>query len=234
MTPNQLNAKIYAGRAKVAARIGRRFNLFRPRYAVNPISLPLRAISVALNAADGKYQRPNLYGKPIWFADLDGRQTAVGDYLVALDDPTEIYFIAAMQPMLPIAVISCNRTVRITGTARLFNPATGATIGALGYSGTVEQAGKVVDIAGVDPINNGTFAGWPASIVFGGQSDRTVNPLPASNRKQVGWQILLPATIPLTITANMRITDDLGMVYIVAGAELSDLGWRIQATEVHD
>jgi hypothetical protein len=48
-----------------------------------------------------------------------------------------------------------------------------------------------------------------------------------------GWDITIPVSVPAVINAGDTITDDLGRNYSVRGAELTDLGWRISAVEIH-
>lgn len=232
MTPAQLNAKIYAGRARVAAHLGTTYNICRPLTAAAPLGNVIGSIPAAFNAADGTYSKPNLYGKPIWFADMDGAQVIPGDYLLNPTNPADVWFIAALQPFLPIVVINCSRWVRIMGAPTPVNGGIG--VGAMPYSGVAEEVGNEKDLAGLDPINNGgTFVGWPAAINFGPGGVKDSLALPAGSPKLAGYQILLPASLPLTILAGMRIVDDLGTAYTVGGAELSDLGWRLQTTEGH-
>lgn len=220
-----INARIYAGRAKAAARIGYSFNVYRPVDAYTPIGLPIDTIPAAFNAGDNTYAKPNQYGHPIWFADLDGTRVRPGDYLVRTDDATEVYFIAAKQSLLPIIAIDCPRTVRIT------TPVVTGSVGAVGYSGICDSDANSSDLLGSGGVAN--TSPWPCSIVLSKGTQATTTGLPSGAGKGLGWQVLLPPSVPLTITAGMRLIDDLGRKYDVAGAELSDLGWRLNAFEDH-
>lgn len=220
-----INDRIYAGRAKAATRIGYSFNVYRPEDAYTPIGLPIDTIPAAFNAGDNTYAKPNLYGHPIWFADLDGRRVQPGDYLVRADDPTEVYFIAAKQSLLPIIAIDCPRTVRIT------TPVVAASVGAVGYSGICDADEESSDVLGSGGLAN--LSPWPCSITLGKGTQAVQTGLPSGSGKGLGWQVLLPPSAPVTITAGMRLIDDLGRNYDVAGAELSDLGWRLSAFEDH-
>jgi hypothetical protein len=75
------------------------------------------------------------------------------------------------------------------------------------------------------------MSGWPASIRLGGKGDKD-NGLP-SDVKGAGYEILLPASVPITISESDILQDDIGRNYAIAAAELSDMGWRILATEEH-
>jgi hypothetical protein len=192
------------------------------REGVNASNIVLTTLNASFNAADNRYRMPNLYGKPVWFADLGGRLVQPGDYLIRTTLATDIYFIAGMQSLLPIIAVDCPRSVKITGA-----PVTtggGTNGGFVGYAGLCDTEGQVLA---------GSTHPWPCSITFGKGTESMKSPLPSGASKQIGWQILLPPSLPITIEAGTRLVDDLGRMFVTAGAELTDLGWRIQATEVH-
>lgn len=216
MDGTKIQAKIYAGRGKAAIRIGLPCNQYRPLSAGAPLANLIGIINAAFNAGDSKYLVPNLPGDPIWYADLDGRLTQPGDYLVRASDGAT-WFVSAQQQLLPIVAVECNRLVRITRQ----EPVT--TIGAVGYGGNTK--GNEVDVLGAPS------ALWPASILQGGRKQAGVN-LPAGTA-QAGWKIALPPSVPITIMAADILTDDLGRRYVIDGAELTDMGWRLTSNEVH-
>lgn len=218
-----LNARVYAAYAKAATYIGTTYQHFRPVGSGNPLApgnLSLRAgcrmadMMVSLNADDPKYARPNVYGQATWYAVADGAQLQVGDYIVGLEGTL---FVAALQPLLPIYMVSCNRSVYVS------RPTVSTAVGALGYSG-LTAASETIIVGGVNAL-------WPASILLKGRPQASL-PMPAGV-KQVGWLILLPASIPAALQAGDIITDDLGKTYLIEGAELTDLGWRVQSLEAH-
>lgn len=211
-----IQAKIYAGRAKAALRLGLDCGVFRPLVAGAALANQIATTKAAFNAGDNSYKTPNLPGDAIWYGDFDGRLTRPGDYLVRVADG-QTYYIAGQQQLLPIVCIDCNRSIKITRE----NAA--AAVGAIGYSGN--QQANETDVLGA----TGNF--WPCSILIGGKSNAGVG-LPAGV-KNVGWQILLPPSVPITIMAGDIATDDLGRRYAIEGAENTDLGWRINASEVH-
>ncbi|MFC6519746.1 hypothetical protein ACFQAT_08120 [Undibacterium arcticum] len=145
---------------------------------------------------------------------INDATTQAGDYLV---NANGTYFIAGKQFLLPVIVVECNRQVKITREQAV------TSVGAVGYSGN--QPSQEIDVLGA----SGNL--WPASILLGGKSQRGVD-LPAGV-KNVGWKILLPPSVPITIMAGDIATDDLGRRYAIEGAELTDLGWRINAQEIH-
>lgn len=228
MNADQINAKIYAGRGKVAKRLGISYDVYRPVRAGNPLTNQVATIKAAFNAGDGTYKKPNMPGDPIWFGDFDASITRAGDYLVNCFNKGDIRYIAAKQFLLPILIVECNRSVRLLRTKKE------QAVGYIGYSGVDYEVTENDDILGVAPDNNsGKFIGWPCSILFGKGQMKNAEPLPASSSEQVGWQILLPSSVPVLINADDRLIDDLGRKYSISGAEQTDLGWRIKAIEAH-
>lgn len=212
-----IQERIYAGRGKAALRIGLDCNQYRPLSAGAPLGNLIATIKAAFNSGDSSYLKPNLYGDPIWFADLDGRYTQVGDYLMRVFD-SQTFFIAAQQQMLPIVVVECSRMLRIT------RQAPNASVGAQPYSGL--QVSADVDVLGAPG------ALWPASILIGGKKVATGTGLPAGVA-DAGWKLLLPPSVPIEILAGDIATDDLGRRFAIDAAELTDMGWRMVANEVH-
>lgn len=211
-----LQAKIYAGRGKAAAKIGLTCNAFRPFLGQDPMRNQVGSLPVALNSGDRTYQNPNEPGDPIWYGDFDGTKVQVGDYLQRVSDGG-IWYVAALQPLLPILLIECNRRVRVS---RLQQP---VAAGVVGYGGVTE--GTEVDVIGAPSQL------WPASILFGGKIEKqATTPMTA---KMSGFRILLPTSVTVPVQAGDFITDDLGNRYIVDGAEGSDSLWRINAQQLH-
>lgn len=209
-----IQAKVYAGYGKAAQRVGFDYDLYRPAGADKPLVAPVATIKASFTQAL-KYTRPNEYGDPTWHVLSDGRQMQVGDYLLRAG--AETHFVAAMQKLLPILCVECNRSIKITRQQAQ------TAVGAIGYGGSVPS--QEVDVLGAP----GAF--WPASILFGGKRQQGVG-LPAGVQN-VGWLILLPPSVPITIKSSDIVTDDLGRRYAVVGAELTDLGWRLNTHEVH-
>ena len=211
-----IQAKIYAGRGKAALRMGRDCSVYRPLTAAAPLGNLAATIKAAFNSGNSNYKAPNLPGDALWFADLDGRITQPGDYLIRVFDG-DTFFIANQQELLPIVVVECNRQLKITREVPV------AAVGAVGYSGM--QPAQETDVLGT------TGALWPCSILLGGRSQAALN-LPADVR-QSGWRIMLPPSVPISIKAGDIATDDLGRRYAIEAAEQTDFGWRINAQEVH-
>jgi hypothetical protein len=207
-----LQGKIYSGYAQAALRIGLPHDLYRPRSSTSPTPLdPVNKLTTlpAHFRVDDKFARPNVYGKPLWLAYVDGSQLQVGDYL---SGSPGIKFVAAMQPLLPILCVECNRTITVTRPA------------------LTTQVGAISDYNGQSAADITLMAGWPCSILAGTKGDRNEVGLPGDVRTSY-WAILLPAWPGLVLNNADAISDDSDRRYIISTAELTDLGWRLTAQQ---
>jgi hypothetical protein len=209
-----INAKIWAGRAKAAQRVGYPFILYRPLTATAPLGNLITTLPAAFNAADNTYQKPNLYGKAIWYTDVDGSRVQIGDYLVNAANATELYFVVARQSLLPIAVVECNATLSI------FRPtSTTGQVGAGGYGGET--------LAGDTMLVNA----YPCSLLQGSKGDKSLVNLPGDVRTP-WWVVLLPPIPGVAQLMNDDIAfDQMGKRYKLSSCELTDMGWRMTAVE---
>jgi hypothetical protein len=189
---------------------------------------------VSLNAEDMKYNRPNKYGKPTWYALVDGQDLQAGDYFIhedshkglLLEDGGSLlteakgkfllegalkgtYFIAALQPLLPILVVECNRVVS------LFKPGAQSGIGAQGYGGTT-AANETLYAESV-----------PCSILQGTKGEKSEANLPDDTRSP-WWTVLMPSAVGRIAPDDIMI-DDLDQRYVISSNELTDLGYRCTA-----
>jgi hypothetical protein len=171
----------------------------------------LFTLPVSLNAEDMKYSRPNKYGKATWYALFDGSQVNVGDYFVG---PEGTFFVAAMQALLPILVVQCNRTIS------LYKPQAQSGTGLVGYGGTTATGDS-----DTPPTVRLLAQGLPCSILQGTKGEKSEANLPGDTRSP-WWQMLMPDN-GLTINIDDVVTDDLGRRYIVSSPEKTDLGHRI-------
>jgi hypothetical protein len=211
-----INQKIYSGRAKAALRLGFDYQVYRPLIVATPLNNLVTTLKAAFNSGDNTYKRPNLPGEAIWFGDFDANQTLAGDYLIN-NARNSTYFIAGQQSLLPIICVVCNQSVKVTRK----NAQT--SVGTLEYGGRTPANESVI---------LGSTALWPCSILFGGQ--RKTNPVNLPQGvSEAGWRVMLPPSVPVTLLAGDIITDNLNRRFTIEGAEITDLGWRINATEVH-
>lgn len=208
----RLNAKIEWGRGKAAQHLGLACTVFRPLTDA-PLVNQVATLKAAFNAANETYTKPNAYGKPLWWGDFDGRKTLPGDYLVRSFDGA-IWFIAGQPQLLPVICVDCQRSVSLA------RQSADAGLGAIAYSGVVAPT----TILGVG-------AAWPCAIVLGGAGGEAAG-LPA-DASDAGWRVYLPVSVPITIESTDFITDDLGRRFEIEAAELTELGWRLVAKELH-
>lgn len=199
-----LQARIYSGYAKSAQRIGLPFTQYRPADPLAPLAAPIGTLYAHFRV-DDSFARPNVHGKALWLAYIDGARVQAGDYLAGAPGT---FFIAAMQPLLPVLAVACNRTVT---AARIAAP---PAVGALGYNADLPSAET--------PL----MAGWPCSILRGQRGEKNEVGLP-SDVRQPGWECLLPAWPGLQIRNADIITDDEGRRHIASACEHTDLGWRL-------
>ena len=206
-----LNAKVSAGYAKAALRIGTTYHHFRPTTANTPLAAgnQLADMLVSLNADDPRYSKPNVYGKATWYAVADASQFQVGDYIVGVEGTL---FVAALQQLLPIFMVDCNRV------ASFNRPQQQSGVGALSYGGTT--AANETALA----------ASWPCSILQDTKKYKSDVDLPGDVRDP-WWAILAPTIPGVTLRNGDIMTDDLGRKYIIGSAELTDLGWRLTAQQ---
>jgi len=210
MNAAKLQQKVYAGYAKAAKRIGPDFDLYRPGSAANPLESgnKVTTLPASFNAEDMAYGRPNKYGKPTWFALVDGAQTQVGDYLT---NGSQTFFIAAQQTILPILAVECNRTISV------MRPAQSGDVGVQAYGGDI------------DDTETALMTAWPASVLQGTKGEKE-SVLPGDTRTP-WWAILMPAWPDVILRSGDVMTDDIERRYVISSAELTDLGWRITATQ---
>jgi hypothetical protein len=189
---------------------------------------------VSINAEDMKYSKPNKYGKATWYALVDGHGLRPGDYFIGekphggllLEDGGKLlteaggefllegamqgtFFIAAMQLLLPILVVECNRTIS------LFRPQVQSGVGAQGYGGTTSE-------------NQTLYAsGVPCSMLQGTKGEKSETNLPDDTRSP-WWVVLMPKSVGYVAPDDI-IIDDLGQRYVISSNESSDLGYRCTA-----
>ncbi|WP_218575176.1 hypothetical protein [Limnoglobus roseus] len=171
---------------------------------------PLFCRYVSLNAEDMKYSKPNKYGKATWYALVDGCGLQPGDYFVGSEGT---FFVAALQALLPILVVECNRTVTLSRVPRQ------TAVGAVSYSGMTQQ-NETPYVSGV-----------PCSILQGTKGEKNEADLPGDVRLP-WWVLLMPASVGTVLYGDL-IVDDLGKRYIASSVELTDLGYRITAMQAN-
>lgn len=221
MTAAAVQADIYAAFGEVAAELGTLHTVYRPASAAAPLANPIGTLLATFSNEDTEYARPAGYGDATWFGWFNGATTQPGDYLVG----ARTWFIAAQQPMLPILAVECSRTVRIARSDAHGAPGigTGSAVGAMPYGGLVAARSETVA---------GQTGAWPASLLITARASRSASDLPTAVGDAIA-QVLLPVSLPGRIHHGDVLVDDLGRRFAVSAAELSALGWRLHATEIH-
>lgn len=208
MDVTRAQAKLNAGYGKLAAKLGRSAEFFRPATASTPLASrnSFGTMMVRLDP-QGEFTTKlvGLYGKPIYFAAFDRTDVLAGDYFVFEDVPGT-YFVAAIQDLTPTAVVQCNHTISV------FRPSASTSDGYFGNTGEGETL----------------LTAWPASVLQGTKGERSVLDLPNDTRSP-WFVILMPFLGGVYIRTDDRITDDLGNEYLVSSVELTDLGYRLTA-----
>jgi hypothetical protein len=122
MDGTRLQALIYRGYAKEAAHIGIDYEIFRGppmtpmQSAYSQGSLPCAFLADAKASVSMKYQTPT------WILRADGSQLDVLDILVG---PFGTFYVASMQPSLPLEAVRCNTTVSIGRVSYQQDPVSG-------------------------------------------------------------------------------------------------------------
>lgn len=212
-----LQARIYTGYGKAAQRTGYTFDLYRPSaptgspptpaFPLSPLnkvgSLPA---SFTPGPAGFNFDKTANYKDTVCTGLFDGTTAKVGDYLNSAAHGT--YFIASMQPLLPILCVLCNHTLDIV------RPPVNSAVGALGYNGTTAAAETRI------------MTQWPGRVTYvqRGRASEVGMPM---DLPSPFFEILLPAYPGVNIRTGDVVNDDLGLRYIVAAAENSLLGWRL-------
>jgi len=188
-----MQALIYQGYGIAAQNIGLSFDQYRPSGANAPTDPANKLATLPAHfRVDDKLSKWSSYGKALYSAWVDGRELQVGDYLVGVDT----YFIAGMQPLLPILAVQCSRTLSIS------RPSTAGTSTPL-------------------------MTSWPASLLEGSARGKDEADYPGYVASPQ-WVVLLPAAPGVTLGTADIITDDLGRLYFIESAELTDYGWRLK------
>ncbi len=216
-----LQSKVYGGFAKAAKRIGLPFDVYRPASASNPLAggnkiATIPAAFTVHSSSNFNFEKPSDFKGPLFHALLDGTQVHRGDFL---NDPATVFgpfYIASMDPIVPILAVQTNRVVTVYRPAGSAKP-----IGVSGYGGTIASTGDANEVA--------LMTAWPASVLEGARGVGA-GVLPADTGVGM-WRVLMPYWTGVQITPGSIIIDDAGKRMIVRQAELSDLGWNIQAVQ---
>ena len=201
---------IYAGAAAGAQASGRPHQVYRPTDALAPIGPDsLVATLPAAFSADLRYgfKSAHEYTKPTWSCVIDGNQTKPGDILVGAN---ATWFLASMEPLLPIVAVRCDAIVTIS------RPTSSRGIGALPPGGDVVAQEVAI------------MSGWPASVLQGTKGEKDDSGLPDDTRAP--WvAIMMPAMPGVDVLTDDVISDDQGRRFTISGCERTYMGYRLTA-----
>lgn len=213
----RISDAVRRGMGRAAMAIGAWCDAYRPTGAGSPLDVANRflRLQAAFAPAAGKVPA---FGATAWIGTFDAAYTRVGDFIVrprsSADVPDGgIWFIAAQEPMQPVLCVRAARMIDI------LRPAGAAQLGVNGYGGVAREAAEPV------------LTQWPASLVSAGAGGPGVG-LP-SGAPSGGWQILLPSTAGVVLRNGDIVVDDLGRNAVIGSAELTAMGWRLQARQAN-
>jgi len=208
MDANRLQDRLYWGLNRTARVLGRETDAYRPAGIDHPLKRSNRYLHLraAFSRADGNFAQLVGYGVALWRGHFDAAYTRVGDYLV---QGADIWFIAAQQSLLPVLCVKTNRVISIS---RAIPP---------GFSPPATGADSTITI----------ISEWPASMLGTNVEGKSPTHLPGDVTVATAL-VLLPSCHEQTLQPTDIITDQHGTNSIVAAAELSDLGWRLNVRSV--
>jgi hypothetical protein len=205
MNVDHLQDRLYWGLNRAANILGRPTDAYRPKGPSDPIAQPNRYLRLpaAFSRVDGNFAQPVGYGVAVWRGHFDASYTQVGDYLVRAGD---IWFVASQQCLSPVL---CVRTNRVLSIARQSAPISGSSDG-----------------QNIPSSSEPLISGWPASLLGTSIEGKSPTHLPGDTAIP-NMIALLPSIHGQIIQPTDMVTDEYGMNAVVASAELSDLGWRL-------
>lgn len=194
-----------------ARNIGISTDAYRPQGACDPLDKRNRflRLPVAFTPTEGGFSRSDRYGNAVWHCLADAAYLQPGDYLVRSDST---WFVADTQPLLPILCVRTNRTVSFIRPMSVPVPSTTT------YSGVTTGSTNVL------------MTNWPASVMSAGGGGSSSSDLPSDTTVRY-WTVLVPSVTGVVLLPSDIMSDDLGRNAVVAAAELTSLGWRINVMQ---
>jgi hypothetical protein len=189
-------------------------DLYRPAGPANPLDAGNRVLRMpaAFVALDNP-AAPVSYGTATWQGIFDAAYAQPGDYLVGAEG---VFFIAAITRLGPVICVRANRTVTLS------RPAAKSAAGLSRYGGVVPAQTVAL------------MTSWPASVLTrpreGGRGALPAD-APGLPGGPGGWEVLVPGTPGVLLRPGDLIRDDLGRTAVLAGTELTQLGWRLLARQ---
>ncbi len=207
-----LQAKYNSAMGRAASVIGEAVRQYRPANPMAPLdgSGYTNSFNAAFDADPAlSFNKPAVVGRYLFYLLADATTLAVGDYIAA---PQSTYFVGSMEDLRPPVVLRTNAVLS------LVRPEESVRAG-LAPPGGDSLSSEVT-----------LFAGWPSAMLIAGGGGHGDVDLPG-DAGMGSWQILLPALFGIAIRGSDILVDQTGLRHVVTAAELSPMGWRIDAQQ---
>ena len=225
----------YSTYAALATALGFPYSLYRSTGS-NPIASGNLVETLKAIFTDGKSQgfnfnRAATYDDALQNALLDASQVQPGDYLVG----ARTYFVASMEPLRPVNVIECNRTISLSRSL--------TETGANGQNTPVRQPsqtggsspyfGRQVDPAGSTSSTENQVIATGIPVLMVANAGRATGQVetPSGAPGPSRWRIYLPISIfpKGSVLDRDYLTDEEGNRHMVSAAAWTNLGYRLEA-----
>ncbi len=233
MAVSGIQASIYAGYGAAAVALSAdTYQVYRgaagqsdPTAGTPIAALPMTFTNAKLTGAN--FERGLLHDDIAVAALIDASTLELGDYLVG---PAETFFIAGMDPMLPVIAVRCNRT--ISASRSLSELTVGGGMGNAGpsqFGGKTPFWGRREDAADNTPAIKA-----PACTLASAGRATSRSDMPSAAPGPSRWRIYLsPATFPRdSINDRDFLTDESGNRHMVEAAGWTRLGYRLETIRV--
>ena len=210
-----IQAAIYNGLAVAANVLGTPFDVYRPTGPFNPLAVgnkvaTLLASFTSHGGSNYNYGKPSDHKDALYHGMFDAAQTRIGDFLKSA---LGTYVIISQDPLQPPLVVGCSRVLNFTRSLGE------TTIGLGGYGGNVIATELQMMTA------------WPTSVIEQGSSKSASGASLPGDGGALRWDMLTAAYPGVQLRVSDYAVDEYGNRYVLGGAELSDLGWRLKATQ---
>lgn len=203
----KLQLKLLKGYATAARVIGTPFDVYRSASMMTPIALGNKIATLPASFTTGlnyaTYNKPNA---PLWTVLIDASSLLPGDWLV---DGSNTYFLADIQPLLPLPAVGCSTTVSIA------RPSYGtATAG--GYETTDSLIAQNLPVFMIGKKDKTTSPHW-----FPGSTDSVV--------ATPEWQFYINSRVEGAVKAHDVIIDSQGTRYEIDTLSFTSFGYIVTA-----
>jgi hypothetical protein len=207
----RLADRLAYGAGCAARRLGFLHDAYRPDGPQCPIDLTNRflRLAVAYVLPGGSVDAPSGFGVPFRQAWADWSYLRIGDYLVG---PEGTAFVVAIEPPKPMLVVMTNADVSLS------RPAAPVLPGVNPYGAVLPGTSAVL------------IAGFPASLLVGGMSDRSHTGL-ADDTKLPGFVCMLPGVAGVRPMVADIVADSYGARYVVNAVERLNNVWRLSMNQ---